>query len=211
MVVTDIVEYTKSRYKIYIEREFAFVLYKGELRLYGVTKDKELANESYEQIMKEVLPKRAKLRSMNLLKSRDYTRKQLGDKLRSGFYPETVIEEALDYVATYRYIDDDRYALSYIRYHSESKSRKSLNTALLQKGIDKETLNRAWTAWEEEGNRQNEAEQIKKLLEKRKFDCKAADPKEVQRTYAFLMRKGFSPEMIRKFVKNDRNDDFYLT
>lgn len=211
MIVTDIVEYTKSRYKIYIEREFAFVLYKGELRLYGVEKDKELAEESYARIMKEVLPKRAKLRSMNLLKSREYTRKQLGDKLRSGFYPEAVIEEALDYVESYHYIDDDRYALSYIRYHSESKSRKILDRTLLQKGIDKETLSHAWAVWEEEGNRQNEGYLIQKLLEKRKFDCKTAEPKEVQKTYAFLMRKGFSPEMIRKFVKNDRNDDFYLT
>lgn len=211
MVVTDIVEYTKSRYKVYIDQEFAFVLYKGELRIYGVAKDKEISVEAYGQLMKEVLPKRAKLRSMNLLKSREYTRYQLADKLRQGLYPESVIEEALDYVASYKYIDDDRYALSYIRYHSESKSKKSLDIALMKKGVDKDTIRRAWMAWEEEGNCQDEGSQIKRLLEKRKFDPGTADAKEIQRTFAFLMRKGFTPEIIRKFVKNDRNDDFYLT
>lgn len=211
MVVTDIIEYSKSRYKVYIDQEFAFVLYKGELRIYGVEKEKEISDAVYKQIMGEVLPKRAKLRSMNLLKSREYTGYQLAEKLRQGLYPKSVIEEALDYVASYKYIDDDRYALSYIRYHSESKSAKSLNIALMKKGIDKDTIRRAWQAWEEEGNCQDEANQIMRLLEKRKFDPQSADRKEIQKTYAFLMRKGFHPENIRKFVKNDRNDDLYLT
>lgn len=211
MVVTDIVEYTKSRYKVYIDQEFAFVLYKGELRIYGVVKDKEIGEEAYNQLMREVLPKRAKLRSMNLLKSREYTRHQLAEKLRQGLYPEEVIEEALEYVASYKYIDDHRYALSYIRYHSEAKSRKSVELSLMKKGVDKDTIRGAWLAWEEEGNCQDEGAQILRLLEKRKFDPGKADIKEIQRTYAFLMRKGFSPESIRKFVKNDRNDDFYLT
>ncbi|MBQ7954359.1 MAG: regulatory protein RecX [Lachnospiraceae bacterium] len=211
MIVTDIVEHTKSRCKVYINQEFAFVLYKGELRLYGVEKERELSRENYLKLIKEVLPKRAKLRAMNLLKSREYTRRQLGDKLRQGLYPEEVIEEALDYVASYKYIDDERYALSYIRYHSEQKSRKSLELSLLKKGIDKNIIRRAWILWEEEGNRQDEEAQIRRLLEKRKFDGCTADAKEIQKTYAFLMRKGFSGETIRKFVKNDRNDDFYLT
>ncbi len=211
MVVTDIVEYTKSRYKVYIDQEFAFVLYKAELRIYGLGKDKEISEEAYNQLMREVLPKRAKLRSMNLLKSREYTRSQLADKLRQGLYPEDVIGEALDYVASYKYIDDDRYALSYIRYHSESKSKKSIELSLMKKGVDKDTIRRAWITWEEEGNCQDETIQIRRLLEKRKFDFRNADVKEIQRTYAFLMRKGFNPDSIRKFVKNDRNDDFYLT
>jgi len=32
MVVTAIEEYTKGKFKIYLDEEFAFVLYKGELR-----------------------------------------------------------------------------------------------------------------------------------------------------------------------------------
>ena len=211
MIVTDIVEYTKSRYKVYIDHEFAFVLYKGELRIYGIVKDKEISTEVYNQLVSEVLTKRAKLRSMNLLKSREYTRHQLAEKLRKGLYPESVIEVALDYVASYRYIDDQRYALSYIRYHSDTKSRKSIELSLLKKGVNKDTIKRAWLEWEEEGNFRDEGEQILRLLEKRKFVPGKADIKEIQRTYAFLMRKGFSMESIRKFVKSDRSDDFYLT
>jgi regulatory protein len=211
MIVTQIAEVSKNRSKVYIDQEFAFVLYKGELHIYGVVKDKELNQDSYDKLMKEVLPKRAKTRCMNLLLKKDYTRKQLHDKLRDGLYPESIIEIALDYVSSYKYIDDDRYALSYIRYHSESSSKKNLELALLKRGIDKSTFKRAWSTWEEEGNVQDEEAQIRKLLEKRRYNVNDADRKEKQRIYAFLMRKGFSSEIIGKFVKNAENDDLYLT
>ena len=41
MIVTDIVEFDKKRKKVYIDGEFAFVLYSGELRDYDIKKDKE--------------------------------------------------------------------------------------------------------------------------------------------------------------------------
>ena len=93
MLITQIEELSKSRSRIFIDEEFAFVLYKGELRSFRIRLGEELSEECYCRIMGELLPKRAKLRTMNLLKSREYTVKQLHDKLREGGYPEKVIEE----------------------------------------------------------------------------------------------------------------------
>ena len=77
MIVTGIEEMTKSRSKISIDGEFAFVLYKGELRHFHLLEGEEISEEDYEHIMKEILPKRAKLRAMNLLLKKDYTTSQL--------------------------------------------------------------------------------------------------------------------------------------
>ena len=52
---------------MYIDDEFAFVLYKGELRLYHVAVGEEISQKDYDDILNQVLPKRAKLRAMNLL------------------------------------------------------------------------------------------------------------------------------------------------
>ena len=106
MQVTEIMELSKSRSKVYIDQEFAFVLYKGELRLYKLREGQEISEVTYQTIMNEVLPKRAKLRAMNLLQSRDYTTAKLRQKLKQGLYPDAVIEQALDYVASYHYTDD---------------------------------------------------------------------------------------------------------
>ena len=82
MTVTRIEELSRSRCKIYLEDSFAFVLYKGELRLFGVREQEELSEESYREIMQEVLPKRATLRCMNLLQG--IYGKQTAQQIKKG-------------------------------------------------------------------------------------------------------------------------------
>lgn len=206
MIVTRIEELSKSRSKVYINQEFAFVLYKGEFRLYHVREGEKLEQSDYEIIMKEVLPKRAKLRAMNLLKSREYTTAQLRTKLEQGYYPESVIEEALAYVASYHYTDDLRYAVSFITYHENSKSRRRMEQDLSAKGIDRETIAKAFLDWEEQGGAQDEQAMIRRLLEKRHYQPADADYSERQKMYAFLMRKGFSGEAVQKVLRADEWD-----
>ena len=196
--VTRIEELTKSRSKVYIDEEFAFVLYKGELRQYKIVLGEEILAEDYEKIIAQVLPKRAKLRAMNLLKNKEYTVKQLRDKLLEGGYPERVIKEALDYVAGFHYTDDLRYAVAFITCHESTRSRRRMEQDLLGRGIDRETLEQAWLEWEEQGGCQDEQAMIQELLEKRGYDPGKADMKERQRQGAFLMRRGFSGEQVRK-------------
>ena len=84
MIVTQIEEISKSRSKVYIDSEFAFVLYKGELHKYGIKKDEILSEAVYRQLTEEILPKRAKLRAMNLLTKRPYTELKLREKLEDN-------------------------------------------------------------------------------------------------------------------------------
>ena len=200
MRVTQVVELSKSRSKVYIEQEFAFVLYKGELRLYHIREGEELTEEDYDTIMQEVLPKRAKLRAMNLLKSREYTTVQLRNKLKQGFYPDEVVEKALEYVGSFHYTDDLRYAKDYITYHAEKKSRKRIEQDLQNKGISREIMEQAWVEWQELGGEQDEQAMIRELLNKKHYNVEQADYKEQQKIYAFLMRKGFSGEQIRRVM-----------
>lgn len=200
MKVTQIVELSKSRSKVYIEQEFAFVLYKGELRLYHVVVGKEIALKSYQEIVGTVLPKRAKLRALNLLQKRDYTEKQLKDKLREGEYPESIVEEALTYVKSFGYINDLQYALDYLNCYAERKSRKKMETDLFQKGISREIVQNALKHWEEEGTVQDEKAMILKLLEKKNYNSEC-EPGQKRRIYSFLLRKGYSAEAIQDAMK----------
>ena len=67
MVVTRVEAVTKTKYKVYVDGQFAFILYKGELSRFHIAEDQELSQESYEKIRTEVILKRAKLRAMHLL------------------------------------------------------------------------------------------------------------------------------------------------
>ena len=209
MLVTQVTELSKSRSKVYIDQEFAFVLYKGELRLYHIKEGEPLKEEDYRTIMEEVLPKRAKLRAMNLLQGREYTTSQLRTKLQQGFYPPKIIELAIDYVTGYHYIDDLRYAVDYITYHEDSRSRRRIEQDLQGKGILAATIEEAWQVWRENGGKQDEQAMILELLHKKHYDTEGeTDWKERQKIYAFLARKGFSAEAIRKAIGGMHGDDF---
>lgn len=204
MIVTQVTELSKSRSKVYIDQEFAFVLYKGELRLYHIKEGNVIAEEDYHSIIKEVLPKRAKMRAMNLLQKRTYTEKQLRDKLQEGLYPQEILDGAISYVKSFHYLDDEQYALDYITYNEERKPLRKIEQDLYLKGIDRDIFRKAYMQWEEMNGGQNEELMINQLLEKKKYhkDC---DIKEKQKIYAFLLRKGYSAETIRRvmYLEND--------
>lgn len=201
MIVTEMIPLTKNRYKIYIDNEFAFVLYKGELHIYQIDVGNEVSIENFEEIVTKLLPKRAKMRAMNLLQKRTYTEKQLTDKLRDGFYPEDVIEDAINYVKSFRYIDDLRYAVDYITYYGTAKPMAKLREDLMRRGIRKETFEAARLEWERVDGTVDEAEMVKQLLDKKGYS-EEMDIKEKRRIYAYLVRKGFSSDTITRAMKN---------
>lgn len=203
MTVTGIKEITKSRMKIDIDGAFAFVLYKGELRIFGIKENQELSEENYQKILIEVLPKRAKLRAMNLLKSRAYTAFQLREKLEAGGYPKKIIEEAIDYVASFGYVNDSQYAMDFIEYNKEKKSKNRIFMDLYKKGISKELIEEAWKDAVGEDRQELEKEQIIHWIQKKNFPLETASLREKQKMMAFLYRKGFTNELIRSVLLLD--------
>lgn len=198
-IVTGITGLSKGRYKIEIDGEVRFVLYRGELSACHVKEGERIPEEDLQEILSEILPKRAKLRSMNLLKSRTYTEHQLREKLKQGFYPEPVIDEAVEYVKSFHYIDDRRYVKDYIVYYSESRSRGRIVQDLIKKGIRRELINDVYDGDLEE-ELPEESALIEKWIRKKGYDRENADYKERQKMGAFLYRKGFSMDQIEKLI-----------
>lgn len=197
MIITQIQPVNKTKSKVYIDGQLAFVLYRGELSRYKIRVDAELPEEVYREIVEEVLYKRGRLYCMNLLKTMDRTEQQLREKLRRGHYPETVIEGAIQYVKDYKYIDDERFAKQYIAYRIETKSRQQLTRELMRKGMKKDLISAAFEAAEPA----DEEKMIRRWLEKKRFDKSAATLKERQKMFQFLMRKGFSGSDISRVLR----------
>ena len=130
-------------------------------------------------------------------------------KLQQGYYPPEIIEQAIEYVAGFHYIDDLRYAVDYITYHENSRSRRRIEQDLQGKGISSATIEEAWQSWRENGGEQDEQSMIRELLRKKHYDAaEETDWKERQKIYAFLARKGFSQEAIRKAIGGMHSDEF---
>ena len=209
MVVTDITEVTKAKSRVFLDGEFAFVLYKGELRLYKLRKDEEVSKQTVEEILHTLLPKRAKKRSLMLLQKKDYTEMELRCKLQEGEYPQNAIDEALEYVKSFHYIDDERYCRAYINCYSSKWSKQQITTKLLSKGIDKRLTNTVYEELLQDGQLAcDEEDLIRDILRKKHYDPLNTDSKQSQKLYQHLLYKGFSMEKIKQ-VLGEYNEDFY--
>lgn len=200
MQITKIESVGKTRSRIWLDGEPAFVLYKKEAERFGLLEEGELTRETYEQILKEILWKRSRLYCMNLLKSMDRTEWQLRQKLSQNGYPREVIEQAIDYVKGWGYVDDAAYARKYVECHRGKKSSMQMRQDLIRKGVARE---RICQALEEAGDAE-ETEAILKWIDKKGMDLNKATLQEQQRLYMFLLRKGFSSGNVGKVFKRTR-------
>lgn len=145
---------------------------------------------------------RAKKRALHLLERMDRTEQQLREKLLASDYPEDVVEEAIAYVKSFHYIDDQRYAENFTRYSKEKLSKRQIKQKLLMKGVDREIID---NVIEEEYDAE-ESEHIRKLLEKKHFDRNSNDEGEFRRVYNYLLRRGFRSNDILKEMKCAQTD-----
>ena len=206
MIVTGIETVTKKKYKVELDDQLAFVLYKGELARYCVRIDEELSQEQIDVILNEVLLKRAKKYLLHLLSKMDRTSYELRIKLRRSFYPDEVIDKAIAYVASYGYIDDASYAKRYLRTYEGRLSYQQIKRRLVTKGISKDIIESL-----DDDRRQDEGELIEKYIYKKINNREKIDSKEIKRIADYLYRKGFESDTIwskLKKYRQEREDGF---
>ena len=209
MEITKIQALTKQKYRIFLDGESAFAVYKGELSRYHLEEGAVLPPEVYEELVNRVLKKRATLRAMHILERTDKTEAQLRRKLEESEYPKEAVESAIAYVTSYGYLDDRRYAEHYIEWKKQGKGKARLKMELVQKGISREIIEEVLESTDF-GETREMIRQI--ILKKRKTDI-PMNEKEKQRIYGFLMRKGFSSSDILAVMREEEwrnNTEFSL-
>ncbi len=183
----------KRRKKLFVDGEFAFALYLGEIRQFGLEEGGELSEELYQKILSEIIFRRARERAVYWLKCSARTEEELRRKLKDGSYPQAAADYVIELLKRYGYINDEEYARNFIEVHAGGKSRAELCAMLSRKGVSRECVSRLL-----EENPVDEETQIRHILEKRRFSPEKADQKETAKQISYLMRKGFSYDTVRK-------------
>lgn len=195
MTITEILPLGTKKSKVLTDEDFAFSLYRGEIKKMELEVGKELTEDFLKTELYPLLIRRSRERLLYLLKQRDYTEAELRRKFREGFYPEEIAEFAIDYGRSLRYVDDRRVAETYIRTRSGEKSARYIKTALRNRGVDKELIEELL-----EAEAPDENAQICRELKKRRYSTEL-DTKEEQRIYAALLRKGYTYGAIRDAIR----------
>ena len=199
MEITKIQALTKQKYRIFLDGESAFTVYKGELSRYHLEEGAVLPPEVYEELVNGVLKKRATLRAMHILERTDKTEAQLRKKLEESEYPKEAVESAIAYVTSYGYLDDRRYAKHYIEWKKQGKGKARLKMELVQKGISREIIEEVLESTDFGETR----EMIRQIILKKRKTNIPMNEKEKQRLYGFLMRKGFSSSDILAVIREE--------
>ena len=188
---------TKTRFRIYLDGQFAFVLYKSKLVYCKVKDGAEISDEQVEVILKGIILKRAKQKALSLLQSMDRTKSELRERLLRQDFPEKIAAEAVRYVESFGYVDDRRYVESFILSRKGRKSKREIFAELSRKQVDEaivdEMMERCYDA-------EDSGEAIRRFLKKRHYDPEQATMEEKQKVYAYLARKGFSYREIKEVM-----------
>ena len=187
----------KGRYRVAFDNGVSCILYRSEAAQLSIEVQCSLTDENYEYLINEIVGKRAKKRAMHILEQMDRTEHQLREKLAKGEYPQECIDSAVEYVKKYRYLDDERFASSYVRYHQEKLSRQQLSVKLSQKGVSKDIIAEALEMEYEA----DDGEKIRNLLSKRHFDPDNTDRQENNKIYQYILRRGFKSSDILKEMR----------
>lgn len=196
MRVTSVIPVDKRKCKVFLEEDFAFPLYRGEAERFRIQEGTELPEGVYRQIVEEILMPRARERALYLLQSQGRTGSQMEKKLCDAGYPEEVIKRVMEFLREYRLIDDSAYTENFIRVNREKKSSRQMVFELQQKGIDRRDISRIL-----EESPQDDLAAARNLLKKRLRTADLSDIKERNRLGAYLGRRGFSYDVIRRVME----------
>ena len=197
MIVKAVVPVDKRKCKVFLEGDFAFVLYKSEAARFHIEEGNDLPAKTYEMIEEEILLKRARDRALYLLQSQGRTQAEMIKKFKDDGYSQSVTERVLSFLQEYHFIDDNAYTENYIHVNKGRKSKRQITYELQQKGVDRDQIRQML-----EENPVDEEETVRALLKKKTGGRIPEDKKEIQKLAAFLGRKGFSFEVISRVLRD---------
>ncbi|MFA4989894.1 MAG: regulatory protein RecX [Candidatus Omnitrophota bacterium] len=129
-----------------------------------------------------------------LLKFRLRSENELAGRLKLKKIPAETIKEVISFLKEKRFIDDDLFAKAWINSRLKRPlGLRRIKQELRQKGVDKEII-AAQTAKIKD---YSEIETVLDLAKARLSRLKGIDRVSAKRRlYAFLLRRGFSPEIV---------------
>lgn len=181
-------------------------LSRREVRLYGLKEKEEISEDQVQDLL---LFSYRKCLSYSgwLLQRQDYSEKKLEEKLTKARYPSDIVSRVIKELKQAHYLDDERMASRYIAVHIQDRSSARIQQDLTRKGISREIIRNAFAEMNEETAARAQVSQIRKLLEKKHYDAATAGWEETQKIKAFLYRKGYNPELIRRALDAEDNLD----
>ncbi len=146
-------------------------------------------------------------KAVNLLAFKDRTTQEIINKLKEKGYSSDEIEETVEKLSYYGYLNDQNYTISYIKDNTSKKGKRLILNELGQKGVDRYIIENACEELEID-----EVIAIKDIVKRRFSQIDLKDEKSYRRVVNYFLRRGFGFDNIKRVLKhNIQNgvDEYY--
>lgn len=190
----------KNKIKISLDDDTFLILNENAIIQYNLYKGLCVPDELFNNLTNESKFLTASNYAFRLLSLRNYTKKELSDKLKKKDYEGQIIMNVLKYLEEKNYINDEIYTEKFL----ESKLRESktgqlkIKSQLIKKGIERKIIERVFRNLLKKEDFEitaiNLARKKMKILESKPLQEKV----KMHKIYNFLLGKGFSMELSYK-------------
>lgn len=127
--------------------------------------------------------------------------KDVRDKLKTFEIPEKEKTKIIDYLLDNRFVNDERFAKSFVRgkINQSGWGVNKIRFHLIQKGIDKDTIDEALGQTDEDAYRQRLIDILRMKVKTVKAD---SDFEKKRKLAAYAMQKGFEGSLVWEVLKN---------
>lgn len=197
MQITEIKKIGRGdRYSIFIDDVFDGTLEAEILVKHKLKTGNEIDEEQWRQIKLENGKLSAFSRAVGYIEKSLKTQKQLQTYLKEKGFLQESIDDAVQKLKEYGYIDDKVYAENYIKTYKDKKGKIKLKFDLLSKGVAADVIEEALQEFVDEDEQYAACEKLLKKYVKNK----PQDIKLKSKAYAHLFSKGFSGDIISRAI-----------
>ena len=208
MKVTNVSRYKGTTYEVEIDESRKLYLHIDIITDFSVRTGMELEREELRKIVYASNFRRAYQRALFLLDYRDYSAKEMTEKLIKTYKSETLCSAVLKKLKENGFIDDERYAERMARKLVETRKfgYRRAEREIMLKGIDKFTAEDALAVYDDRFS-----ENLMELLKTKhsRYLTGSSDRKSIEKVKNALVRYGYDFSDINRAVKEYFENSIY--
>ena len=191
----------KKRYNLYLDGQFKCGLTVDSVAIFRIKVGQTLSEEELQNILDTTETQIAFDKCLNLLSKSMKTKQQIKDYLQQKGFGLRAVENVLQKLENYGYVDDVNYAKVFVAQNKKTKGVYRIKQELFLKGIPKQIIEEALLDLDTDETLESALVVAKKFIKD-----KPIDQKELQRLNRHLLSRGFDFETTSKVIFTIKNE-----
>ena len=200
-------EKNRKLYHITLSNEKSIAVHEDIMVRYQLTKGTGLESDVIDDIINENQNYLAYIRAIKYLALKSRTTYQIATYLKQHEFEPSHIDNAIYKLIKEGYVDDEHYAINFVKFSAKAKGKGKnwVKQYLNQIGISRQHIETALSHYDDEQDLQLAIE----LAHKKWSQLKGEDRAKLQKCGQFLLRKGFTGDIVRKALKSVENKRYF--